>query len=119
MAEANGKTYLYNIGAKKFVVQSTDGEGFALSDTPDAITMENGDDGIVLSGQQKTQWAFVVNESQNTDQDLNNLITGIQSTVEQSQENTVDWYTLDGRNMEKEPIEKGVYIVNGKKVYVN
>lgn len=118
MTKVDGETYLYNIGAKKFAKSYTNEVGFTLSDTPCPITMENGEDGIMLGGQRKAQWTFVVNEEQSTNQNLNNVITEIQSTVKQSQENTVDWYTLDGRNMEKEPIEKGVYIVNGKKVYV-
>lgn len=30
----------------------------------------------------------------------------------------VDWYTLDGRKLEGQPTEKGIYIINGKKIYV-
>ena len=29
-----------------------------------------------------------------------------------------DWYTFDGRKLEGKPTEKGIYICNGKKVYV-
>lgn len=40
----------------------------------------------------------------------------------QSVERTVDeegvWYTLDGRKLEAAPIEKGVYIYNGKKIMI-
>lgn len=29
-----------------------------------------------------------------------------------------DWYTFDGRKLEGKPAEKGIYICNGKKVYL-
>lgn len=38
--------------------------------------------------------------------------------VQESLENDAVWYTMDGRKLEGEPTEKGVYIVNGKKVMV-
>ena len=44
-------------------------------------------------------------------------MTGIDA-VEESLENDAVWYTLDGRKLEGEPAEKGVYIVNGKKVMI-
>ena len=28
------------------------------------------------------------------------------------------WYTLDGRKFDKQPTQKGLYIVNGKKVII-
>jgi hypothetical protein len=118
MTEKDGNTYLYNIGAKKFAKSSADGVGFTLSDTPCPITMENGEDGIVLGSQRKTQWSFVVNEGQSANLDLNNIITSIETTRIESQMNETDWYTLDGIKLNGKPIEKGVYIVNGKKVYV-
>ena len=118
MTEKDGNTYLYNIGAKKFAKSSADGVGFTLSDTPCPITMENGEDGIVLGSQRKTQWSFVVNEGQSANLDLNNIITSIETTRIESQMNETDWYTLDGIKLNGKPTEKGVYIVNGKKVYV-
>ena len=118
MTEKDGNTYLYNIGAKKFAKSSANGVGFTLSDTPCPITMENGEDGIVLGSQRKTQWSFVVNEGQSANLDLNNIITSIETTRIESQMNETDWYTLDGIKLNGKPIEKGVYIVNGKKVYV-
>lgn len=39
-------------------------------------------------------------------------------SVDNSQLSDDNWYTLDGRKLEGEPTEKGVYIVNGKKVMV-
>ena len=38
--------------------------------------------------------------------------------VQESLESDAVWYTMDGRKLEGEPTEKGVYIVNGKKVMV-
>jgi hypothetical protein len=38
--------------------------------------------------------------------------------VEEGLENDAVWYTMDGRKLEGEPTEKGVYVVNGKKVMV-
>ena len=44
-------------------------------------------------------------------------MTGIDA-VEEGLENDAVWYTMDGRKLEGEPTEKGVYIVNGKKVII-
>ena len=41
-------------------------------------------------------------------------MTGIDA-VEEGLENDAVWYTMDGRKLEGEPTEKGVYIENGKK----
>lgn len=45
------------------------------------------------------------------------LATGINSIPNDSEVNQV-YYTLDGRKLEGEPTEKGVYLYNGKKIYV-
>lgn len=50
-------------------------------------------------------------------QDEEETPTNIQS-VDNGQLADDCWYTLDGRKLEGEPTEKGVYIVNGKKVMV-
>ena len=34
------------------------------------------------------------------------------------EENGSDWYSLDGRKLQKRPVQKGVYISNGKKVVI-
>ena len=39
-------------------------------------------------------------------------------SVDNSQLSDDSWYTLDGRKLEGEPTERGVYIVNGKKVMI-
>jgi hypothetical protein len=43
--------------------------------------------------------------------------TAIES-VESGELKVESWYTLDGRKLDGEPTEKGVYIVNGKKVAI-
>jgi hypothetical protein len=63
--EVNGRKILYNIGAKKFAVPATDGQGFMLSDEVGSITMKDGKDGIILGGYTETQWAFVRNDRMN------------------------------------------------------
>lgn len=42
--------------------------------------------------------------------------TGISSVV--SKEGTDTWYTVDGRRLQSRPTQKGIYITNGKKVYI-
>ena len=42
--------------------------------------------------------------------------TGISSVV--SKEGADTWYTVDGRRLQSRPTQKGVYITNGKKVYI-
>ena len=45
------------------------------------------------------------------------LVTSIES-VENEQLTDDNWYTIDGRKLPAQPVEKGVYIVNGKKVII-
>lgn len=46
-------------------------------------------------------------------------VTGIiDVTTDNGQQTTGGWYTIDGRRLEGEPTEKGVYIQNGKKVII-
>ena len=44
-----------------------------------------------------------------------NIITGIE-TVDRGQLTVDSWYDLDGRRLPGKPGQKGVYIVNGRKV---
>lgn len=118
MTKVDGKTYLYNIGSKKFVKPSADGIGITLSDTPCPIAMENSEDGIMLGGQRKAQWTFVVNEDQGPNQDLNNVITNIKITAEPSQEKNSDVYDLFGRKLPCGNLPSGIYYIGSKKVVV-
>ena len=45
--------------------------------------------------------------------------TGIgEEVIVNSEESADEWYTLDGRKLDKKPTQKGVYIMNGKKQVV-
>lgn len=44
--------------------------------------------------------------------------TGIREMENVKCQIDTDWYTLDGRKLHGKPVEKGVYIVNGKKVMI-
>ena len=45
--------------------------------------------------------------------------TGIKTTNLTNQTNEADaWYSIDGRKLEGKPTQKGIYIVNGKKMMV-
>ena len=44
--------------------------------------------------------------------------TGIRPTPDPSLNNGGEWYDLSGRKLTQKPTQKGVYIVNGKKVVV-
>ena len=70
------KKYLYNIGAKKFAVPSTDGQGFTLSNDVGSIPMEDGEDGLVLNGHTETQWALVANNHASVDDSVEDQVTG-------------------------------------------
>ena len=100
--EADGSRYLYNVGAKKFVVASASGS-FSLSDVPASITMEDGDNGIIFGTQAARQWALVSNESMSVEQAV---IDGIDLNPALS-EGEGDWYSLDGRKMVNGKLSNG------------
>ena len=43
--------------------------------------------------------------------------TGIDVPIVEEEDGS-DWYSLDGRKLQKRPVQKGVYISNGKKVVI-
>ena len=46
--------------------------------------------------------------------------TGVQTlNVERGTLNDDSWYTIDGRKLQQAPAKKGLYIKNGKKVFIN
>ena len=116
--EQDEKKYLYNIGAKKFAVPSTDGSSFTLSDTAGSLTMEDGEDGIVLNGHTETQWALVVDEKMSADLSLEETITAVKS-VDEAESTYSGIYDLAGRQQPK--IQKGINVVrkaDGKAVKI-
>lgn len=54
-------------------------------------------------------WGITVKPSDNTD--INESITELPSEI-------IHYYTLDGRKLSKVPTKKGIYIMNGKKVFI-
>lgn len=104
VVQADGRQYLYNMGAKRFAVVSSDGS-LSLSTVPDPIEMENGEDGIILGNRTGQQWAFVSNEHLNVEQDV---ITGIGDTPTALQEGDAV-YDLGGRKLSAS--QKGINII--------
>jgi hypothetical protein len=44
-------------------------------------------------------------------------MTGIDASLVNSEEvNSEKWYDLNGRKLQKKPTQKGVYLLNGRKV---
>ena len=110
MIEAGGTRYLYNIGAKKFAKRN--GNGFSLSDTPESIEVENGDNGMILGAQPAQQWALVSNDRLSVEQAI---ITGVDDiSLAQQEERVV--YDLMGRKLNAP--QKGINIIDGKKVVI-
>ena len=100
--DADGNRYLYNLGAKKFVVSSGNGS-FSLSDTPTSIDMENGDNGIIIGAQPAKQWALVTNEHMNAEQAIIDDIKEIESFTPALSNGEKDWYDLNGRKINSLP----------------
>ena len=108
----NDKKCLYNIKAKKYA--SIDQEGkIKLQSVPTPLDMTNGSDGIIVNGNDKIQYNFVVNDKMAIDQNP----TGIQ-TLKAGKLNNSTIYDLNGRKLIEEPAQKGIYISNGRKVVV-
>ena len=91
--EAGGVQYLYNIGAKKYVRRN--GISLDLTDTPEPIEVEDGDNGIILGAQPTQQWALVSNEHMNVAQSAIDEVTAIVSPIGEKEEEAV--YNLAGQ----------------------
>lgn len=92
LIEADGNLYLYNLGAKKFAKRGE--HKLVLSDAPEPIEVEDGENGIVFGRQTTNQWALVSNENLNIDQ---STITSIMapSSVQQN----FGYYNLNGQHL--------------------
>ena len=102
-----GKSFLYNIGAKKFASMDNDGK-LTLSDAPVNMNITATENGLSINGK---SCMFVLNKNINVD------ATGIESVfcdTEFSEKSDV--YTIDGRRIDK--AVRGINIVNGNKVLV-
>ena len=98
------KQYLYNLGAKKFATNGTDGR-LVLTAEPTPIDMKNGDNGIVLGSQAAHQWALVGNDRLSVEQDI---ITGIDE-IAHTQQGESTSYDLQGRRIGKP--QEGINII--------
>ena len=118
--EVDGKNYVYNLGAKKFLVSDKNASktGYSLSNTPVSIDIEDGKDAIVF-GKGK-EFYMVINEKLNVYENLESQImtsTGIKETSVDSNMPTVT-YNLSGQRINRSHVLNGVYIKNGKKVII-
>lgn len=94
--DAGSSCYLYNIGAKKYVKR--DGESLALSDVPEPIEIEDGNNGIIFGKQAANQWALVSNERMNINWSVLDEVTGI-SSLQTSTNEKEQAYDLNGRKL--------------------
>ena len=116
--EVEGKHYVYNLGAKKFLVadKANAKTGYRLSDVPASIDIEDGKDAIVF-GKSK-EFYMVINDKLNVDENLESLImttTGIKGMSAEANQPTVT-YNVNGQIVPDNT--KGFHIKNGKKVIV-
>ena len=121
--EVEGKHYVYNLGAKKFLVSDkanaktrSSNTGYSLSETPVSIDVEDGKDAIVF-GKSK-EFYMVINDKLNVVEGLESQIattTGIKIPSAEANQPTVT-YNVNGQIVPDNA--KGLYIRNGKKVVV-
>ena len=115
--EVDGKHYVYNLGAKKFLVadKTNSKTGYRLSDVPASIDIEDGKDAIVF-GKSK-EFYMVINDKLNVDENLESQImtsTGI-NEIDVESNLPIVTYNLNGQRINKANAQKGIYIKNGKK----
>jgi hypothetical protein len=117
--EVEGKHYVYNLGAKKFLIYgkaNSGSTGYSLSDTPVSIDIEDGKDAIVF-GKSK-EFYMVINDKLNVDEGLESQIiatTGIKGISVDANQPTVT-YSVNGQVVPNDT--KGLHIKNGKKVVI-
>ena len=103
----SGKTYLYNLGAKKFGVVNDEG-ALTLSETPVNVTISENENGLSING---ANCMFVLNKNVEVE------ITGINDVLLNGADTkNVQIHSLDGRRQTH--VTRGINIVNGKKVLV-
>ena len=103
----NGKTYLFNLGAKKFGVVGDNG-AITLSETPVHVAISETEGGLSING---NNCMFVLNKHVEVD------ATGISDVLLNGQDaKNAQIHSLDGRP--QQTLKRGVNIVNGKKVFV-
>lgn len=107
LADVNGKKYLYNLGAKKFAVASTDGTAFTLTDLAGDVAASDGENGIILNGRNDTQWHLVENNQLNAYEGLNEIITAVNMVADSKQ--TAEQLNLKGQRVGSH--DRGIRII--------
>ena len=79
-----------------------------LTNTPTAITIENGKNGIVLGGNIQNQWIFVLNDKVS----VTDISVGIESAIDSSSNTTNQYYSIGGIRIQKP--STGLYVVKTK-----
>ena len=115
--EVDGKHYVYNLGARKFLVadKTNAKTGYRLSDVPASIDIEDGKDAIVF-GKSK-EFYMVINDKLNVDENLESQImtsTGI-NEIDVESNLPIVTYNLNGQRINNSNAQKGVFIKKGKK----
>jgi hypothetical protein len=102
----DGNDYLYNIGAKKFASFNFDGQ-MILTECPISISLEDGEDGVIIGNNLHTQWAFVLNnkvQAKDVIIDSVPMIDYVSDTAEQ-------YYKINGMTTKS---NKGLVIIKSK-----
>jgi len=111
--DAGSSRYLYNLGAKKFLGKA--GNRLTLTDMPEPIEMEDGNNGIIFGEQRASQWALVSNVRMIINQSVLDEVTALGNISSKKQGNS-NIYNLSGQQMTMP--QKGINLVNGRKVLV-
>ena len=113
--DISGKKYLYNIGAKKFAIASSN--GLSLAKSVGSVEMTDGTNGIVLNGNEETQWALIGNEQMSIDLSAQESVLAIESVVYKDASSAKTCIDLQGRKVTK-PQRGQLYLHDGKKAIV-
>lgn len=106
-----GKCYLYNLGAKKYLAEE---EGtLVLCNDPKPLKVTIGKQGMILGGN-PLEWSLVRNYSMQPDEHAWDKVTGIANTL-QDASSSAPLFDLQGRRLQQKPA-KGLYIQGGRKV---
>ena len=103
----DGNDYLYNIGAKKYVMFNPDGQ-MVLTERPATINMENGKDGVILGNNTQKQWAFVLNNKVQAE----DVVIDSVPMIEYVSDTTNQYYMINGMTTTK--THKGLVIIKSK-----
>ena len=103
----DGNDYLYNIGAKKYVMFNPDGQ-MVLTERPATINMENGKDGVIIGNNIQTQWAFVLNNKVQAE----DVVIDSVPMIEYVSDTTNQYYMINGMTTTK--THKGLVIIKSK-----